>query len=88
MSTDQQKQNNLQAINDVFVALESNPEGVSVDPDIFENVFNVIEAALSDEDIDDVEIVTDSDGFLRNDNDATFSIVTDTDGHIQTALSS
>ena len=77
MSTDQQKENKLQAINDVFVALESNPEGVSVDPDIFEDVFNFIESALSIDDLDDVEIVTDSDGFLRTDDDETFSIVTD-----------
>jgi hypothetical protein len=77
MSTDQQKQNKLQAINDVFVALESNPEGVSVDPDIFEDVFNFIESALSIDDLDDVEIVTDSDGFLRTNDDETFSIVTD-----------
>jgi hypothetical protein len=77
MSTDQQRNNKIQAINDVFVALESNPEGVSVDPDIFEDVFNFIESALSIDDLDDVEIVTDSDGFLRTDDDETFSIVTD-----------
>lgn len=80
MSTDQQKKDKLQAINDVFVALESNPEGVSVDPDIFEDVFNFIETALSNDDIDDVDIITDSDGFLRTDDDATFSIVTDAHG--------
>jgi len=60
-------------VNELLEALVQNPHGVPTDPEVFDAVFNFIETALSENDLDDVEVMADSDGFLRPDTDTQFS---------------
>lgn len=62
-----------ETVTQVLEALVHNPQGVPTDPEVFDAVFNFIETALSDGDLDDVEVVADSDGFLRAASDTPFS---------------
>jgi len=68
------KQLSADTINELLDALAHNPQGIPTDPEVFDAAFNFIETALTDDDLDDVAVVVDADGFIRPDTDSPFSI--------------